>query len=319
MCPSLFNKRLNNINKLSIYSIADLEKVSGIKAHTLRIWEKRYNLLNPERTQSNIRFYRDEDLKKILNIALLNKLGYKISKIAEMSDEAIFEKVCSLSTQTETLDTKMETLTLSVIDMDETKFNSILDSHSCKYGFEITMKNLILPFLEKLHLLWLTGSINTVQEMYISTLFKQKLYAEIDKIPACLSRDHSKILLFLPLGESQELSLLFIHYLLKLKKYNVINLGAGVSLDDLRDLKKIFCPKNMITIVSEWNDPSISFQNYVDELCNIFQESNVIVSGLQIMYHPIQKISNCHCFDSLEPLMNFISNNDLKKSTIFNR
>ena len=302
MCPSLFNKRLNNINKLSIYSIADLEKVSGIKAHTLRIWEKRYNLLNPERTQSNIRFYRDEDLKKILNIALLNKLGYKISKIAEMSDEAIFEKVCSLSTQTETLDTKMETLTLSV-----------------KYGFEITMKNLILPFLEKLHLLWLTGSINTVQEMYISTLFKQKLYAEIDKIPACLSRDHSKILLFLPLGESQELSLLFIHYLLKLKKYNVINLGAGVSLDDLRDLKKIFCPKNMITIVSEWNDPSISFQNYVDELCNIFQESNVIVSGLQIMYHPIQKISNCHCFDSLEPLINFISNNDLKKSTIFNR
>ncbi len=159
---------------MAVYSIKDLEKLSGIKAHTLRVWEQRYDIIHPHRTKTNIRYYLDDDLKFILNIALLNKNGIKISKIAQMSREEIAEKVAAISEINFEYGTQLDALTISMIEMDEYKFDRIIRTNIQQLGFERTMLEIIYPFLDKLSVLWLTGSINPVQENFMSYLIRQK-------------------------------------------------------------------------------------------------------------------------------------------------
>jgi len=157
---------------VAIYSIRDLEKLSGIKAHTIRIWEQRYSIITPQRTDTNIRYYADDDLKLLLNVALLNKNGIKISRIANMSQHEIAEKVAAISEMNFEYDTQLDALTISMIEMDEYKFDRIVSTNSQQIGFERTMLEVIYPFLEKLSVLWLTGSINPAQENFISYLIR---------------------------------------------------------------------------------------------------------------------------------------------------
>ena len=152
---------------MGIYSIKDLEKLSGIKAHTIRIWEQRYNLIKPKRTQTNIRYYDDEELRKLLNVALLNKNGYKISHIANFSPANMNQIVSDLSA-TDPKSSHSDNLTIAMINMDEGKFHQIIDSKIKTLGFEQMMMDVIFPFLDKLYLLWLTGSINSAHENFIS-------------------------------------------------------------------------------------------------------------------------------------------------------
>jgi DNA-binding transcriptional MerR regulator len=155
---------------VSNYSIKDLEQLSGIKAHTLRIWEQRYNLLCPKRTDTNIRYYDDQDLKLILNVALLNDNGFKISKIASMEPSEMREEVMKLTERTLTHDDQIHALTISMIEMDEDRFDKILSTNILKLGFEQTMMNIIYPFMSKIGVLWQTGAINPAQEHFISNL-----------------------------------------------------------------------------------------------------------------------------------------------------
>jgi DNA-binding transcriptional MerR regulator len=212
---------------VAIYAIKDLEKLSGIKAHTLRIWEQRYGLITPKRTPTNIRYYDDEDLKFILNIALLNRNGIKISKIAQMNRSEITGKVSELSDFRFEDGAQLDALTLSMIEMDEYKFERIVATNIQQTGFERTMLEVIYPFLDKLSLLWLTGSIHPVQESFISNLIRQKLIVAIDRLPMPGGREVQKLLLYLPEGERQELTILFMHYLAKARGYHVVYLGSG--------------------------------------------------------------------------------------------
>ncbi|MCC6723473.1 MAG: MerR family transcriptional regulator, partial [Saprospiraceae bacterium] len=132
---------------MAIYSISDLEKLSGIKSHTIRIWEQRYGILRPKRTETNIRFYEDEDLQQLLNVALLNRHGFRISKIAEMSKEDLAEQVSQVSNFKYELDAQLDVLTLSVIEMDEIKFSRIFDKHVEQLGFERAMLEVVYPFM----------------------------------------------------------------------------------------------------------------------------------------------------------------------------
>ena len=166
---------------MAVYSIKDLEKLSGIKAHTIRVWEQRYGLLEPKRTKTNIRYYQDEDLRFLLNVALLNKNGLKISKIAELEKEEVAEKVAAISEINFEYGTQLDALTLSMIEMDEYKFDRIINTNIDQLGFERTMLEIIYPFLDKLSVLWLTGSINPVQESFITYLIRQKIIAAIDR------------------------------------------------------------------------------------------------------------------------------------------
>ncbi len=181
---------------MAVYSIKDLEKLTGIKAHTIRIWEQRYQLICPQRTKTNIRYYDDVALKLLLNIALLNKNGVKISKIATMTHEEISYQVSTISEVDFDYDTQLDALTIAVIEMDEYKFDRILSTNIEQVGFERTMMEIIYPFLERLSLLWLTGSISPVQEHFMGHLLRQKVIVAIDR-EALVSGREVKSLLFI--------------------------------------------------------------------------------------------------------------------------
>ena len=168
---------------MAVYSIRDLEKLCGIKAHTIRIWEQRYGIIKPNRTDTNIRYYHDADLNLLLNIVILNRNGLKISKIAKMSKEEIAEKVSAISEVHFDLSAQLDELTLAMVEMDEYKFDLILSTNIQQLGFEKTMIEVVYPFLDKLSVFWLTGSISPIQENFITNLIRQKLITAIDKEP----------------------------------------------------------------------------------------------------------------------------------------
>ncbi len=291
---------------MAVYSIKDLEKLSGIKAHTIRIWEQRYGIIQPGRTQTNIRFYTDDNLKLLLNIALLNKNGIKISKIAKMRAEEILEKVAAISEVNFENDVQLDALTLSMIEMDEYKFDRIISTNIQQLGFERTMIEVIYPFLDKLGLLWLTGSINPVQENFMSYLIRQKIIAAINNEPIAQGKDVPKFLIYLPEGESQELSLLFMHYLLKSRKFKVIYIGNYISLTDLKDAYQIHQPEFIYAIISEtFTKPHI--KDYVATLKNTFPKSTVLLSGYQVMSQSVQSEDNCKVLPNLDETIGFLN------------
>ncbi len=294
-----------DIRDVAVYSINDLEKLSGIKAHTLRIWEQRYGLIVPKRTPTNIRYYDDDDLKFVLNVALLNRNGYRISKIAKMSRAEIAEEVASVSDLSFEGDTQLDALTLAMIEMDEYKFERILSANIHQMGFERTMLEVVYPFLEKLSLLWLTGSINPVQENFISNLIRQKLIAAIDKLPLPTGPQVRKFILFLPEGERQELTLLFMHYLVKNRKHHVVYLGQDISPADLRDAERIAKPNYVFTMITEsfGQEPA---QRYVDKLCDIFPNARVLLTGYQVMAQSVRPPANAVILQSLDQTLHFL-------------
>jgi DNA-binding transcriptional MerR regulator len=265
---------------VSTYSIKDLEQLSGIKAHTLRIWEQRYNLLNPKRTDTNIRFYDDDDLKLILNVALLNDNGFKISRIASMAAHEIRDEVIKLTDRSLTHDDQIHALTICMIEMDEDRFDKILSTNIIKLGFEQTMLNIIYPFMSKIGVLWQTGAINPAQEHFISNLVRQKLIVAIDgQIP---QGGGKKFLLFLPEGELHEISILFASYLIKSKGHKVIYLGQSTPNDDLLSVFKLHQPEYLLTVIT--TSPSSEYvQDYVNALSERFSNCQILVTGYQVI------------------------------------
>ncbi|MEM9991041.1 MAG: MerR family transcriptional regulator [Bacteroidota bacterium] len=290
---------------MAIYSIRDLEKLSGIKAHTIRVWEQRYKILEPKRTQTNIRYYQDEDLKFLLNVALLNRNGIKISKIAKMTKKEIAEKVAAISEINFEYSTQLDALTISMIEMDEYKFDRIITMNIQQMGFERTMTEVIHPFLDKLSLLWLTGSINPVQENFISYLIRQKIIVAIDNEPFAMGTTAKKFLLYLPEGEHQELSLLFLHYLLKTRRNKVIYLGQDISLNDLQDAYEIHKPDYIYTMITE-TFAKQSVQKYMDSLAKQFPDSKILLSGYQVLAQDVQSSKQVSVLRSLEQTIHFL-------------
>ncbi|MCS5490933.1 MerR family transcriptional regulator [Algoriphagus limi] len=274
---------------MSSYSIKDLEQLSGIKAHTLRIWEQRYNLLSPKRTDTNIRYYDDADLKLILNVALLNDNGFKISKIASMDEREIREEVMKLTERSLTHDDQIHALTLCMIEMDEERFDKILSSNILKLGFEQTMLNIIYPFMSKIGVLWQTGAINPAQEHFISNLVRQKLIVAIDG--QLTNGGGKKFLLFLPEGELHEIAILFATYLIKSKGHKVIYLGQSTPNDDLLAVYKLHQPEYLMTVVT--TSPSAEYvQEYIDALAERFKDAKILISGYQVIGQDLKLPSN---------------------------
>jgi len=164
------------------YSIKDLEQITGVKAHTLRIWEKRYQVVSPCRTPTNIRFYTDEDLKKLLNISILNRHGFKISSIANLPNNELSQKIISINNKSFDSDSKIENLIVAMIDMDEVKFEKDLTNMIINLGFEETFNQVLIPFFEKVGLLWQIGTINPGQEHFMINLIRQKMIVAIDGV-----------------------------------------------------------------------------------------------------------------------------------------
>jgi DNA-binding transcriptional MerR regulator len=290
---------------VAVYSIKDVEKLTGIKAHTIRAWEQRYDILTPKRTDTNIRYYQDDDLKVLINIALLNKNGIKISKIAQMSEEEIAENVALYSEVSGAYHAQVDALTLSMMELDELKFDRIMSANTQQIGFERTMLEVIFPFLDKLSLLWLTGSINPVQENFISYLIRQKIIVAIDELPIAPKETGKQFMIYLPEGEKQELSLLFMLYLLKSRKLPTIYLGQGITVDDLEDAYRIHKPDYIFTLITE-TFARESVQLYLNRLQHVLPGVRILVSGYQVIAQQIESQGNIEALEGLAEVLHFI-------------
>jgi DNA-binding transcriptional MerR regulator len=261
------------------YSIRDLEKISGIKAHTVRIWEKRYKLFTPERTDTNIRFYSDTDLKKLLNISILNRYGYKISKIAKLSIEELNDKVLDLAHQIDDSDKTIESLVLAVIEFDEERIEKLVNRAIVKYGFEEAFLKNIFPFIQKIDLLWQVGTINFTHKHFVNCIIRQIVVIAIDNINRKSFSDSKCVVLFLPDNETNELGLLFYHYFFKKKGYKVIYLGQSTQLSDLRILVDNLKPAYLLTTFMS-SLLKLDIEDYVENLSTLFKEVTIYIDGL---------------------------------------
>ncbi|TVQ15943.1 MAG: MerR family transcriptional regulator [Bacteroidetes bacterium] len=263
------------------YSINDLEKITGIKAHTIRIWEKRYNVVDPERTETNIRFYNDEDLKKLLNISTLNKHGFKISEIVKMGKERLCEKIVEISNASSNYDGYINNLVVSMIELDEDKFEKVLSSAIIKMGFEKTITHIIYTFLNKVGILWQVGTINPAQEHFITNLIRQKIIIAIDGQDNASRPDAKTFLLFLPENELHEMGLLFYTYIIKKAGHKVIYLGQSVPLKDILEVIKIRRADFIITyFVAAFESKDIP--EYLRKISEGFDHKDIFIAGYQV-------------------------------------
>lgn len=292
---------------MSEYSIKDLEVLSGIKAHTLRIWEQRYNILAPERTDTNIRKYTAEDLKFLLNISLLNQNGYKISKIAAMSAQELNNEVLSITEKNAKYPDQIHALTIAMIDIDEARFEKIMAKNILQFGLEKTMINIIYPFLNKVGLMWQTGTISPAQEHFMSNLIRQKLIVAIDGQYNSPKTDAKTFLLFLVEGELHELSLLFTHYIVKSRQQKSIYLGQSLPFDDLKSTYKNQKPDYLVTVLTSVPGAN-EVQKLVYKLSNEFIRSQILLSGYQVIGQDLDLPENVQVLNNVYELIDIIEN-----------
>jgi len=260
------------------YSIKDLEKLSSIKAHTIRIWEKRYQIIKPDRTETNIRYYDDEDLRHLLNISVLVQNGIKISHIAMLNPSEIKEKAFFFLQNNNDNDNLIKNLILSMIEINEAKFEKTLTKSILNIGFEKTMIQLIYPFLKQIGVMWQTGSINPAQEHFISSLIRQKLIVSIDGIEQLPTKNTKRFTLFLPEGEMHELGLLFYAYILKSRGHEILYLGQSTPLESVVESCQNWKTDYLLLfIVSSFS--GISYQKYLQELSANFKTKKIIIAG----------------------------------------
>jgi DNA-binding transcriptional MerR regulator len=290
---------------MQAFTIKDLENLSGIKAHTIRIWEHRYSFLNPSRTDTNIRYYSNEELKTILNIALLNKYGYKISHIDKMSVADVEETILSLSQIEAQEERTVNELIHCMVEMNVEGLEAILDHHIANKGIEKAINQIVFPFLERIGILWLTNHIIPAQEHLVSNIIRQKLIVGIDRIPHNKQSKHS-ILLFLPEGEHHELGLLFVYYLLKSRGVKVIYLGANVPVKDMELVVKLKSPNSIFTHLTSVAY-QFKFDRFLQQIQDCLPDMELTVSGHITKGYKKSLPENVHFYQSLSEVMAFIA------------
>ena len=289
---------------MSSYSIKEIEQLSGIKAHTLRIWEQRYNFIKPKRTETNIRYYNDADLKLILNISRLKDNGYKISRICCMSSEEFQEEVLRLTENKIGFPDQIHGLTLAMLELDEDRFEKIFGTSILQIGFERTIINLIYPFLQKIGVLWLTGTITPAQEHFITNLVKRKIIVAIDGQLINSVNYNKSYLLFLPENELHEIGLLFSTYIVRSRNNKVIYVGQNVPHLDLVNIYKDHNPDCLLTVMTT-SPPLEEIQAYIYKLSNSFPNSQIFISGHQVMEQEIDLPKNVIFLKKLQDLIDY--------------
>ena len=233
---------------MKTYHINELERLTGIKAHTIRIWEKRYNLVTPERTTTNRRNYDEEQVKKLLNVATLLSRGFKISKIAALNEKGLnteLQNGANYETKDTIVSTYINDLIKSMIAFDEPSFEKIFSAAVLRFGFYDTMYNVIYPFLNKTGILWSVNKSAPVQEHFATNIISRKLHAAIDGLPRHAAKN-KKFLLFLPQGEWHEIGLLFANYIIRAKGHETIYLGQNVPYDNINSATSLLAPEYIL-------------------------------------------------------------------------
>lgn len=261
------------------FTISDVENLTRIKAHTLRIWEQRYGLFIPKRSPSGHRYYDGDDLIKLLRISTLYFNGYKISRIAQLSEEEIKEKAILVDDNSRAPEQYLNSLTEASIELDETRFREFLHAACEKLGFESTVIKVVFPFLKRIGLFWLTGHVIPAQEHFASALITQKLILEIDRLPEPVRRaGHRNVLLFTPEGEHHEIPLLFTAYRMKKNGVSYVYMGKSTSLQSLRDFYAAK-PASQLYFHLITNLTRVDLGTYLQLLSSYFPQAQIFFSG----------------------------------------
>lgn len=288
------------------YSLVELVNLTGIQGATIRVWERRYNIIKPHRTKTNRRFYDDDDLRRLLNINTLYRSGVKISKIASITPEEIEDRVKNITSDFKNFDASINSMIEAMISFNKQAVNEILLRSLINKGFEETFVGLVFPFLMRVGVLWQTSNVNTGAEHFISNILRGRLISAID---ALIPTDYSgkkRVIMFLPENEQHELSLLFYEYLIVKMGHQVIYLGQSTPLDAVIEVHNKWGSDVIVTgLISSLT--LIKTDEYVKILSSTFTKQQILVAGLLADEAEQKTYPNVYALRSVSDLMSFLS------------
>lgn len=270
---------------MNVFSIRDIENMTGVKAHTLRIWEQRHNIFNPKRRESRHRYYDSEDLKYILRVVYLYKNGIRISRIADMSQEEIRQRALDLRPDHENFDIYVNQLTEAALDFDQPRFEKILHTLLLHAGFERAVLNVLFPLLKHIGLLWLAGKAHPCQEHFASALIIKKMHLAIDGLEVVPPNTKRRVLLFTPELEYHEIPILFMQYLLKKRGVSTLYVGRNTSLDILQSISNRQTPVTQVYFHLVTNLIRCDMKLYLEKLTSIFPGKEICFSSNCLVHH----------------------------------
>ena len=295
---------MNNVK--NVFSIKDLENLSGIKAHTIRIWEKRYNILEPMRSETNIRFYDIKNLQKLLSIVLLHNYGYKISKISTLSSDEFNKLANDIISEKSAKNHAISTFKIAMMNFDQTLFFNTYYKLLSEKSFKEVFYSVFIPLMQELGYLWQTDTISPAHEHFITYLIKQKLLINTEKVQTLTpTKDDKVFVLFLPSNEIHELGIMYLNYEILLNGYQTIYLGESIPIDSLLDLKSAF---EKITFLSYFTvEPNQEIlEDYIDEMHEkLIKNSDnemLLLGRMTAEIKDKNKYKNIHIYNSIEEL-----------------
>jgi DNA-binding transcriptional MerR regulator len=301
--------------KMNKFSIKDIETITGIKSHTIRVWEQRYNLLQTKRSDTNIRYYDDEDLKFLLNVSILNDSGIKISEIVKMTTTDMTKKVEKLSEVENNFTCHIHSLVKNSLELNELEFKKSLVQSVKKMGFEQTMIQVIYPFLHKVGIMWQTGMINPAQEHFATNLIKQRLILAIDSVKPIEVDSPKRFLLFLPENEYHEIALLFAYYVIKQHGHKVLYLGQSLSLAYVNEVIESYRPDYIFSILTNSinnSDLHHSVQSFID----FFPNQTILLAGSAMKEYKIKETDNLVNLQDVADLLSFLNQVDMTYASV---
>ena len=276
-----------------MYFIRDIENLTGIKAYTLRVWEQRYDILETKRTDTNIRYYDNADLRFLISVGILNSNGIKISKIAGMTKDEVQLKARVFSESQIKNEGVMQSLGDAMLRFNEREFIRILHGFIDKSGMESTMFDIIFPFLKHLGILWLDGSVSIAHEHFVTNILKHQLYSAIGNLDVLKSANAKKYVLFVPNGENHSLSIIFAEYMLRVRGQKVFSLGESVPLEELHVIVKEVKPDVLFVSITNSNMNLIP-EAYAKTLSNNWPNLNVLLTGNYVVGKKFSLPKNVH-------------------------
>ena len=288
---------------MNSFSISQLSQLSGIKPHTIRIWEQRYNALKPNRSDGNTRYYDNSQLRRLLNIVSLMDQGYKISELCVLPDEKLYQLVSDIhndSHSTGPSEYFISQLISAGMSYDEAHFEKVFSHCQIRYGMKDTYIKVIYPTLLRMGLMWATGSYPPSQEHFNSNMIRLKLSPAIDSLPPPKS-NFDAWFLFLPENEFHEISLLFSQYLIRLSGKRTIYLGGNLPFESISDAIQNTEPANLLFFLVHYNSP-VETQKYLDNLSSLFPEKNIFISGNTKLIRQLKFEKGIKWLESVEDL-----------------
>lgn len=277
---------------MACFSISDLEQLSGIKAHTIRMWEQRYGVLRPERSATNIRKYCDGDLRRLLNVATLCSRGKRISQVASLSDDELTAAVLACCDDAHDYLQQVNSLLAALLAFDEPRLNYLLNKLARHLGFEEMVLHVAYPLLQRIGVMWLAGTVNSAQEHLLSHLLRQKMLAATDALPMVSASESRRWVLFLPAQEMHELALLFMNYALRARGQHTLYLGQNLPISELASVCDAYQPDMLVTVLTAQPERA-RVAEFARELATLCPDSQVVLYGPLLRQEKVMLPPNC--------------------------